>query len=216
MPTLYYSEFVDGEWSEWDGGFILPPLPMEFDEESTTITFAFRAGQVWCYAYDPEQAVITWCVWDGDEWTDWEESGELPPAPNWIVDGMESYFSVSTHEDMEWVFSCNPEDCSIYWSPWSGYGFGDWEGPVFFEDPPNFDDNADLFVAGDGDKEWLLSVNEDDMSVCFVQLSEVESEEWSETPEPVWIPEEWLGAIDLDGAGRNGQFWLFVTVHDDP
>ena len=217
MSSIYWCLFLGDGWEEWKGGHALPTLPRKFDEEGTTITMAFREDQDWCYAYDPEQEEIMWCTWTGRGWSKWEAAARLPPPPNFIIDEEEAFFSVSSHENGEWVVSYNPADGSVFWSEWTGRGYSTWQGPIFLdEDPPNLDDAADVFAAGDGEgNEWLISVNQEDWSVFYASWEGDGYSEWRRASD-LPIPEEWLDlGVDIDGTGRDGTFYIYATVHDD-
>ena len=219
MPSIYYCQYLGDGWSRWQGGFQLPPLPPQYDEEIITVTLASREGQEWCYVYDPEAGELTWCSWDGDSWSEWEGATPLPPPPNDLIESdlgdSEAFISVSSHEQGEWMLSYNPEDGSIYWSPWNDGSYEPWEGPNTIEDPPNLDDTTDVFCAGDGNHEWLISVNPENWTVFYSEWDGDEFGDWSSAPD-LPIPDEWLDlGVDLDGAGRDGQFWIYATVYDD-
>jgi hypothetical protein len=215
MAKVYYSRFLGDRWSSWDGGFELPPFPPNFDPESCTVSFARRDGVTWCYVFEPENSKLVWCSWDGYEWTDWEGRVTLHTAPNDLIDDEEAFYSVSTHDDMEWMVAYNVEDGSVFWAPWGDHGFGAWEGDEdLVDDPPNFDDETDVFVAGDGGNEWLLSVNMEDMSVFYAEWEGEEFSDWTRAPD-LFIPEEWLDYVDLDGDATDGRLTIFATVYDE-
>ena len=153
--------------------------------------------------------------WDGYEWTDWEGRVNLNTAPNDLIDDEEAFYSVSTHDDMEWIVAYNVEDGSVFWAPWGDHGFGAWEGDEDLVDaPPNFDDETDVFVAGDGSHEWLMSVNMEDMSVFYAEWEGEEFSDWTRAPD-LFIPEEWLDYVDLDGDATDGRLTIFATVYDE-
>lgn len=195
----------------------MPPLPPDFEPDTTTISISSRKGVDWCYAYDPEAGLITWCNWTRGGWSDWHDIVELPPPPNWDVDGIYSFFSAGAHAGTVAIFSFNPEDSSLFVSPWERNAFRRWSGPIYLEEPPNLSDSVDIFAAGDEHSEWLFSVDLEDWSIFYTQWDDAEGEftEWDQAP-PITIPEEWLEmGIDLDGDARDGAFWLYATVYED-
>ncbi|MCK6512000.1 hypothetical protein L6R29_18820 [Myxococcota bacterium] len=215
MPSVYYSRFLGDGWSAWEGGHFLPPMPTEFDQDAE-VSLASRDGEDRCYVYSPEREEVKWCVWKGDRWSEWLGTAHLSPPPNYIVDEQEAFFSVSSHRLGEWVIAYNPADGRVYWSPWTGRGYGPWEGPnILQEEPPNLNESADVFAAGDGKTEWLVCVNTDDWSVYYASLEEDGYSEWKEAP-ALPVPEEWVEmGLDLDGDGRSGTFWVYATVYND-
>ncbi len=217
MARIYRCEFLGDSWGEWIGGEEMPPLPYEFEVETSTVTIASRQGTEWCYAYDPEAGLITWCTWEGDGWSEWHDLRELPPPPNWIVDEIESQFSMGAHRGKPVLYSYNPEDGSLFRSLWTGVGFSRWRGPEFIEPPPNMSEATDIFAAGDEESEWLIAVDLEEWSVFYTEWNPDEEEfsDWEEAP-PLPIPDEWLDmGVDLDGDARDGGFWIYATVYED-
>ena len=216
MPSVYYCRFLGDGWSEWKGGYRLPPIPDGFDEDTSTFSLASRDGQDICYVYDPEKEKITWCNWEGNAWATWQGIAELPPPPNYIIEEEEAYLSTATHEDSDWVIAYNPADGSVYWSEWTGRGYSEWKGGLYLEeDPPNFDEHTDIFAAGEGLQQWLIAVNLEDWSVFYTRQEGDHYGEWKEAPK-LPIPEEWVAmGVDLDGNGREGRFSIYATVYND-
>ncbi|MBK05723.1 MAG: hypothetical protein CL920_00745 [Deltaproteobacteria bacterium] len=215
MADIYYCQFLGDHWGPWEGGDMMPPIPGDFDPEATTITVASRDGNDWCHAYDPVAGLLTWCIWEGDGWSDWYDFASLAVPPNWLIDDEEAYFSVGARLGTQWLYSYNAEDGSIYYSAWVGDGYSDWEGPFFVEDEaPNMADETDVFFAGDSESEWIISVNPEDWSVFFAAWEGDGFGPWEQGPD-LFIPEEWHDyGIDLDGDARDGAMWIYATVYD--
>ncbi len=221
MPFIYRCQFLGDEWSEWDDGFEMPPLPDGFTQEECTITFHSHDGVSWCFAYTPFEDLITWCNKESDGWSDWHDIAPLPSPPNWIIDdeeGIPSNFSVGTHMGQPVMYSYHPDDDSVFVSSWSDDEFTDWIDLGNLEPPPNLSEASDVFVAADENNEWFISVNLEDWSIyyCEWDASSESFSAWAEAPE-LTMPDEWyeMGGIDVDGDADDGSFWIYATIYQD-
>jgi hypothetical protein len=217
MPNIYYIRYDEDEgWDEWEGGHEMPPLYYDFDPDVCNISIASRAdGHDWCHAYDPEAGLITWCTWSPAGWSDWHAVAELPPPPNW---GEDTFFSVGAHSGTDSLYSYDPEEETLYWSTWTGFGYGMWEGPIEVDCPPNIEGESDVFMGGDGQEEFMVCLNRSDWSVFYSEWDGEEGEytEW-ERLDDIHIPEGAWGdvEIDFDGDVRDGELWIYATVYEN-
>lgn len=218
MPNIYYIPYDDDDgWGDWQGGHEMPPLFGDFDPDVCSISIASRAdGHDWCHAYDPEAGLITWCTWSPAGWSDWHAVAELPPPPNWSDD---CFFSVGAHSGTDSLYCYDVEGGSLFWSTWTGYGYGAWEGPIYVDTPPNIDGESDVFMGGDDEIEFIVCLNRDNWTVYYAEWDDEEGEydDW-ERLDDIVIPEEWDEEdyeIDFDGDARDGELWIYATVYEN-
>lgn len=219
MSNIFRSEFLGERWSRWQNSHIVPPLPEDFDEEVSTVTFHTTQGKEYCFVYDLDSELVTWCSWQGNTWSDWHTVRNLSVPPNILLedDDIPSFLSMGSHNGQPAMFSFQAEDQSVYVSFWDGRRFGAWELIGELEAPPNLSESCDIFAVGDETKEWVLSVDLEDWSVFYCEWDqETESfTDWGQAP-PLHLPEEWyeMGGIDMDGVAIRGVLWLYATVHE--
>ena len=221
MPFIYRSAFLGEEWDVWEDGYAMPPLPFDFTQESCTVTFHSHNGINWCFAYDPNEELITWCHRDDIGWSDWHDVAALPTPPNYFIDnevGIPSFFSVGTHAGEPAIYSYQPDDDSVMISFWSEGEFMEWVEIGRLEPPPNLSEASDVFVAADETNEWIISVDLEEWTVYYCEW-DIETEDfsaWAEGPILV-LPDEWyeMGGIDVDGDAGDGGFWIYATVYED-
>ena len=215
MPSIYICRDLGENWSDWEKLSVLEQFPEEFSSDDVEILFSISNGDERCYLYEPKNGLLTWSSWDADEWIDWERPLDIPPPQNLVVNEEDAHFSVVSHEDGDWLISINIADGTVYWYPLDSED-EEWDGPSYIDDPPNWDDSTDLFIASDLESEWLIAVNLEDQSIYFVEWDGEEFGSWEMLP-PLEIPEIWLElGIKLDGVILDEDLLsIYAIVYDD-
>ena len=216
MPSIYNCHFLGDSWSEWNKCTILDELPEEFATDGVAILLTSRGGNERCYLYDPEKGALTSSSWVGDEWDTWMDSMHLPPPANYSALHEDTYFTILSHEDGDWLVSVNLTEGSVYGSPIDFEAPEvEWDGPSSIEPAPNMEESTDVFGANDDDAEWIVAINLEEQSVFFAEWDGEDYSSW-EAVQPLDLPNIWLElGIDLDGAIVEGQLQVYAIVYDD-
>jgi hypothetical protein len=212
MPSIYISKFTGDYWSKWEKSTVLSNLP-GFASEQAKVLLASCMGEEQCFVYDPDKELLSWSSWVDEDWLAWSEPIHLPLPPNIQEDPNDTYLSIVSSNEGQWMISINFEFETVYWKI-----IGDnqpWDGPSYLEPPPNLDDSTEIFVANDNYSEWIVAINLEDQSIYYAESDEDEYSEWEQIRD-LELPDNWLEiGIDLDGAIYNDQLALYAIVYDD-
>ncbi|TNE50016.1 MAG: hypothetical protein EP343_09860 [Deltaproteobacteria bacterium] len=219
MSNIFRTEFLGSQWGPWEDSHQIPVLPPEFEQELSTVSFLTAGEDELCFVFDPEAQEVTWCTWEGETWSDWQDSCKLPPPPNFYVedDDIPAYFSMGTMDGDPAMFSYQAEDDTLFISFWDGRRFSHWEEVSPVEAPPNLSEASDVFAVGDEENTWLISIDLEEWSIFYCAWDgEVEAfSPWEDAPN-LSLPEEWydMGGIDVDGNSVDGALYIYATVYD--
>lgn len=216
MPSIYQCRFLGDSWSAWEKQMVLDELPEDFATDGVSVLLTFRGGTHICYLYHPELDQLTWAVWDKHGWKPWAQPLSIPAPVNFSLEQEDTYFSVVSHQDLDWLVSVNLSIGSVYGCPIeAGNSEESWVGPSWIEASPNWEDSTDVFVVNEDDTEWVVAINLEDRSVFFSEWDGEEYSAWEQVP-ALPFADNWLEiGIDLDGAIVDGQLQLYAIVYDE-
>lgn len=219
MSNIFRCEFMGDQWGPWEDSHVIPVLPRNFEQELSTVSFLTLDGDEHCFVYDPDAQYVAWCTWDGDGWSEWQDTSKLPASPNYLVEDVEipAFLSMGMMDAEPAMFSYQPEDDTLFISFWDGQRFSHWEEFAPVEAPPNLSEASDVFAVGDPNNTWLLAIDLEEWSIYYCSWdAEVEAfSDWIEAPS-LSLPEEWydMGGIDIDGNSVDGGLFVYATVYE--